>query len=158
MLFHMFDDDATRPGPNEVPAGYPRPQLVRERWSDLCGRWSFQHDDADKGLDERWFERNSLDGTIVVPFPPESAASSVGETAHHRVVWYQRMFGSAELEAAGGREGSRMLLHFGAVDYRSRIWIDGSFVGSHEGGHTPFSIDITEALAQNDTHSLVVRV
>ncbi|QIG41111.1 glycoside hydrolase family 2 [Microbacterium sp. 4R-513] len=154
----MFDDDLNRSGPREVPAGYPRPQLVREHWSDLCGQWSFQHDDSDIGLEERWFERESLAGTIVVPFPPESAASGVGETAHHRVVWYQRGFGAAELEAAGRREGSRILLHFGAVDYRSRIWIDGSFVGAHEGGHTPFAIDITEALHERETHSIVVRV
>ncbi|TDN90811.1 glycoside hydrolase family 2 TIM barrel-domain containing protein [Microbacterium sp. BK668] len=154
----MFDDDLNPSGPCEVPAGYPRPQLVRSRWSDLCGRWSFQHDDSDTGLDERWFERNALDGTIVVPFPPESPASGVGATAHHRVVWYQRSFGAAELEAAGRRDGARIVLHFGAVDYRSRVWIDGSFVGAHEGGHTPFSFDITDALGDSDTHSVVVRV
>ena len=154
----MFDEDLIAGATREMPAGYPRPQLVRGRWADLCGTWSFQHDDADVGLAERWYERDALDGTIIVPFPPESSASGVGETAHHRVIWYQRDFGAEDLDAAGRRDRDRLLLHFGAVDYRSSIWVDGWPVGSHEGGHTPFSFDVTEALRDGERHSIVVRV
>jgi beta-galactosidase/beta-glucuronidase len=133
---------------------YPRPQLVRERWSDLSGTWSFRWDDADEGLHSGWGESSGFGRTITVPFPPESAASGIAETGLHRVAWYQRAIGAHELEAAG--EGARMLLHFGAVDYRAAVWLNGRYLGSHEGGHTPFSFDVTDALVSGE-QSLVVR-
>jgi beta-galactosidase/beta-glucuronidase len=136
---------------------YPRPQLVRRRWSDLTGVWRFAFDDDDAGRQERWHERPDFAREIVVPFPPESAASGVADTGHHRVSWYARDFGTAELEAAGHGDGARLMLRFGAVDYRSSVWVDGTFVGAHEGGHTPFAFDVTDALAATATHTIVVR-
>src|SRR5829696_8634618 len=70
---------------------HPRPQLRRERWIDLCGRWCFAFDDVDEGLAERWFEREEpFDCDILVPFAPESQLSGVHETGFHPVVWYRR--------------------------------------------------------------------
>ncbi|MDQ1555198.1 MAG: hypothetical protein QOI02_200, partial [Actinomycetota bacterium] len=135
---------------------YPRPQLMRPEWFDLSGNWAFAYDDADEGLDARWYDSPAFDRTIVVPFPPESARSGIHDSGYHRVVWYSRELSNADLAAAG--DHARMLVHFGAVDYRASVWLNGRFLGSHEGGHTPFSFDVTAQLdAARDTQTLVVR-
>lgn len=138
----------------------PRPQLVRSSFLGIDGEWGFAHDDSDSGLAEGWFDGRPLPRTIIVPFPPESSASGVAETGYHAVVWYRREIGEAELAAAGHADGQRLLLHFGAVDYRARIWLNGQVVGDHTGGHTPFVLDVTDALgarAEGQDHVLVVR-
>ncbi|HUQ54662.1 glycoside hydrolase family 2 protein [Lentzea sp.] len=130
---------------------HPRPQLTRASWTDLCGEWEFAHDDADTGLDEHWHSGGAaFDRVITVPYPPESAASGIGDTGPHPVVWYRR---TVDVEA----EGHRVLLHFGAVDYRASVWVNGQLVATHEGGHTPFSADITPALREGREQMLVVR-
>jgi beta-galactosidase/beta-glucuronidase len=126
---------------------HPRPQLTRERWTDLCGEWGFAYDDGDVGLIERWVDRPDVfDRSIAVPFPPESPASGIGDPAPHRVLWYRRTFAVP----AAQREGERLLLHFGAVDYRARVWVNGRLVAEHAGGFTPFSADITDVLVEGE--------
>ena len=132
---------------------HPRPQLARERYVDLCGEWGFAYDDAGRGLDEGWqASAGAFDRTIVVPFPPESPASGIGDTAFHPIAWYRRAF-------ADPRRGpeERLLLHCGAVDYRASVWVNGQLVASHEGGHTPFAADITGALRLVGPQELVIR-
>jgi len=138
---------------------YPRPQLVRDAWADLCGPWGFRYDDDGRGLEERWFVTADFDRQIVVPFPPEATASGIHDTGYHPVVWYARSFGADELARAGiGVQGDRLVVRFGAVDYRCHVWVDGQFVGQHEGGHTPFGFDLTGALDPDvENHLLVVR-
>ena len=134
--------------------GYPRPQLVREGWTSLDGRWRFAYDDGDRGLGERWHAPASgavFDREIVVPFAPESAASGIGDPGYHPVVWYRRTLRLA------ARPGRRTLLHLGAVDHEADVWVDGQHVGRHEGGYTAFTLDLTDALAGGDEHDLVVR-
>jgi len=153
----MIDDDR----PDMHDGLHPRPQLRRPQWHDLSGTWRFTFDDADEGLAAGWQAHGAFAHDIVVPFPPESPASGIGDTAHHRVSWYSRTFGADDLTAAGASDGtgsSRLHLHFGAVDYRCRVWVDGQQVGTHEGGHTPFSFDITDALSGEAEHTVVVRV
>src|SRR6187399_2322249 len=81
---------------------YPRPHLVRDRWTDLTGSWQFGYDADDVGVDERWYalddlaDRRVFDRDIRVPYPPESPASGVGERGYHRVVWYRRTFDRAD--------------------------------------------------------------
>ena len=138
---------------------HPRPQLTRERWVDLCGTWDFAHDDEDRGRDDGWYEptaeaRAHFDRAIIVPFPPESPASGVGDAAYHPIVWYRRTF---TLDASSYRPGERLLLHCGAVDYRARAWVNGQLVVTHEGGHTPFSADITAALRPSGEQVVVIR-
>ena len=83
------------------PATPTPPAAARARWIDLCGPWGFAYDDDDVGLDEGWFERPELfDRTIMVPFPPESRASGIGDPGFHPVVWYRRTF-----DRAGRRRG-----------------------------------------------------
>ena len=156
---------------SEQDGTYPRPQLVRPAWADLCGEWGFAADDADEGLALGWHRAvGGFDARITVPFPPESAASGIGDTGYHPVVWYRRTLTAADLRRAGfggvgglgglggGEEadgsspgepiqGDRLLLHFGAVDYRADVWLGGEHLGRHDGGQTPFSFDATEAVA-----------
>ncbi|MCU1585451.1 MAG: glycoside hydrolase family 2 [Microbacteriaceae bacterium] len=138
---------------------YPRPQLTRQAWADLCGTWEFAYDDSNEGLDSGWPQRETFERSIVVPFPPESPASGIGDPGFHPVVWYRRDIDADDLSAAGfGSQGDRLILHFGAVDYRASVWLNGTFLGSHEGGHTPFSFDATAAIDPSLTNqSLVVR-
>jgi beta-galactosidase/beta-glucuronidase len=133
--------------------GHPRPQLVRDGWIDLCGPWQFAHDDGDVGVREGWATRREpFTRTIQVPFPPESRASGVHEPGFHPVVWYRRSFTVTAEQRAGG-----LLLHFGAVDYRAQVWVNGQLVAQHEGGHTPFSAEIGGALRAEGEQEVVVR-
>ncbi|WP_233159835.1 glycoside hydrolase family 2 protein [Pseudonocardia sp. MH-G8] len=137
---------------------YPRPQMMRTAWADLDGTWSFRHDDADAGLTAGFTTGLPEAQDITVPYPPESAASGIAEPGFHRVVWYARTITADDLAAAGRSEAAPLvLLHFGAVDYRALVWIDGRFVGEHEGGHTPFTFDVTALVAGGSEHVLVVR-
>jgi beta-galactosidase/beta-glucuronidase len=132
----------------------PRPQLVRQGWIDLCGRWGFAFDDDDRGLAERWYtDDRAFDRIITVPYPPESELSGVHSPEPRRVVWYRR-----EFEAPATVPGHRFVLNFGAVDYAAAVWINGIPIGGHAGGHTPFSLDVTDALRLDSTaQSIVVR-
>ena len=134
---------------------HPRPQLTRERWTDLCGPWQFAYDDADAGLRGGWNERaDPFDRTIEVPFPPESRASGIGDPSPHPVVWYRRLFQVPS--PSPQHRGECWLVHFGAVDYLARVWVNGRLVASHEGGHTPFSADITTALRDDVPDQVIV--
>lgn len=131
---------------------HPRPQFARTRWTDLNGSWQFAYDDADVGRDQRWQQRDDVYPlSIAVPYPPESERSGIGDPSFHPVVWYRRTF------SASVQPGERMLLHFGAVDYRAEVWVNGSFAVRHEGGHTPFTADITDVLADAGEQVVVVR-
>lgn len=156
MLERMTDDDVAFRASTQD-GSYPRPQLVRPQWADLTGTWGFAFDDEDAGARLGWEGTGIRSGRIVVPFPPESAASGVGDTGPHRVMWYSRELTEADLDAAGHTDGNRLILHFGAVDYRCEVWVGGRSVGRHEGGHTPFAFDVTDAVAAGG-RTLVVRV
>ncbi len=138
---------------------YPRPQFRRDAWINLNGDWHFAFDDGDRGLAERWQHvapddlrsgGTPLDRKIVVPFCYQSRLSGIGTTVFHDVVWYARAF---EYSPAADE---RLLLHFGAVDYRATVWVNGVQVASHEGGHTPFSADVTDALGGEVGENVVV--
>lgn len=131
---------------------YPRPQFVRQRWLNLNGTWRFDFDDANVGLNARWHEHAPLQHEITVPFTFQSKAGGIGTNDFHDVVWYQRSF-----ETPADWRGSSILLNFGAVDYRAWVWVNGSFAVYHEGGHTPFQVDITPFL-RDAANTLVVRV
>lgn len=123
-------------------ANAPNPQFTREGNVDLCGEWQFAWDDRDEGLTAGWWLSDAtFDQQITVPYPPESTVSGVGDTSYHPVCWYRRTFVDPRQD-----EGDRLLLRFGAVDYAATVWVNGQWVGEHEGGSTPFSLDITHAL------------
>ncbi|HYO80943.1 MAG TPA: glycoside hydrolase family 2 TIM barrel-domain containing protein [Bryobacteraceae bacterium] len=131
---------------------YPQPQFQRTDWLSLNGQWEFDFDNADEGLAQNWASgTRKFTRAITVPFAPETKLSGIGDTAFHPVVWYRRT-----LQVPAAWKGRRVLLHFGAVDYRSRVWVNGREVGSHEGGHVPFRFDITGYLKESG-NTLTVR-
>jgi beta-galactosidase/beta-glucuronidase len=140
---------------------YPRPQLCRPDWHGLDGTWAFSYDDNDIGQRDAWFHPGSFARfarQIIVPFPPESEASGIGDVRQHPIVWYRREVTNEELALRPLMAGSRVLLHFGAVDYQADVWVDGQHVGDHVGGQTPFTLDITHALdGQAAAHAIIVR-
>ncbi|HYD76099.1 glycoside hydrolase family 2 protein [Ramlibacter sp.] len=128
--------------------GYPRPQLRRADWLSLNGAWRFRFDDD--GRLGRPDEVAQWPLEITVPFPPEAEASGVGDRGFHKACWYQREF---ELQPGS----DRVILHFGAVDYAARVWVNGHLVATHQGGHTPFQADITQALDPGGRQTVTVR-
>jgi beta-galactosidase/beta-glucuronidase len=132
---------------------HPRPQMARPAWLDLRGPWEFAYDDNDYGIQERWqSETHPFTREITVPFPPESPASGIHDPGYHPVVWYRRV-----VEVGQPQDEGRILLHFGAVDYRAQVWVNGHLVADHEGGNTPFSADITDTLTPDGKQVIVVR-
>ena len=139
---------------------YPRPQFQRSEWINLNGEWAFAFDDGEVGLTNGWHsilpaqllaDGSPFDRRINVPFCYQAQLSGIGDTSFHDVVWYARAFTRLPSSA-----GERLLLHFGAVDYRATVWVNGVQVAQHEGGHTPFSADISHALREEE-NIIVVR-
>lgn len=126
---------------------YPRPQMRRDSYLNLNGRWEYAITDSDE-LPRRW------DGTILVPFSPESALSGVGRSLQPgQTLWYRRevIVPQGFIPADG-----RLLLHFGAVDQEAAVYWNGRLLGRHMGGYNAFTLDATDALGPRN--SLVVRV
>jgi beta-galactosidase/beta-glucuronidase len=117
---------------------YPRPQMERDRWVNLNGKWEFEIDHGRSGRERRLPEAKALKGSIMVPFCPESRLSGIEHKDFMAAVWYRREFAVSEDWTSG-----RILLHFGAVDYDAEVWINGVSAGTHRGGYTPFTLDIT---------------
>ena len=133
---------------------HPCPQFVREDWVSLNGMWQFAFDDEQCSLREGWFEPgHSLDKTIAVPFCFESVLSGIGDTSPHETVFYKRCFAVPE-----NWDAKRILLHFGAVDYQCRVYINGKYAGGHQGGQTPFVLDVTELVHRDRENELSVWV
>ena len=132
---------------------YPRPQFERNEWVNLNGTWTYAFDFGQTGAQKGWQNAASFDGKITVPFCPESALSGVHHTDFINCMWYQR-----SLSVPQAWEGKRVLLHFGAVDYEARVFIDGRLARLHKGSGSSFSCDITPYVKAGHTHNLVVQV
>ncbi|SMB80209.1 glycoside hydrolase family 2 protein [Deinococcus hopiensis] len=130
-------------------SSHPNPLLERAAWRDLNGTWQFAFDD-----EARWRTPQDVtfDREIQVPYPPESVRSGLHDEGFHRAVWYRRTVTLEEHERQG-----RLLLHFGAVDYATRVYVNGRLVVAHEGGHTSFTADVTQRARESDTLEIIVR-
>ncbi|MCC7474221.1 MAG: glycoside hydrolase family 2 [Pirellulales bacterium] len=135
--------------PTNVLPEYPRPQLVRKAWTNLNGLWQYAVRPAQEGQPKSW------DGDILVPFAIESTLSGVKKAVQPTErLWYRRTFTPAVLA-----KKDRLLLHFGAVDWECRVWVNGKEVGLHTGGYDSFTFDISEAIGNHTGESeLVVAV
>ena len=146
------DGPLTTPWTSKVTAAhalpeYPRPQMVRTQWTNLNGLWDYSIRPKAENRPEK------PDGQILVPFPIESALSGVKRplTPDQRL-WYRRTFPAPALN------GKHLLLHFGAVDWRAEVFVNGKSVGAHEGGYDAFTVDVTDALTGKGAQELVVAV
>ena len=123
-----------------IPRGeYPRPQFVSDCWMSLNGEWEFS------------FEKDSFDRKIIVPYVYQSELSGIGTNEECDVVWYRKNFTLPE-----AMQGKRILLHFGAVDYLCRVWVNGQLVMLHEGGHIGFEMEITQVLKEGENTIVVM--
>jgi beta-galactosidase/beta-glucuronidase len=129
---------------------YPRPQFVRTDWLNLNGQWDFAFDDGDAGEGLHWQSNLPATHKITVPFSYESPASGIGDESFHPVVWYQRSLPPRK------SNGERVILHFEGSDYSTKAWVNGKLAGSHQGGYTRFSFDISDLLDDGE-NLLVVR-
>jgi beta-galactosidase/beta-glucuronidase len=128
---------------------YPRPQLRRDQWVSLDGQWDFAIDAQAELMGPVQVVWNA---SITVPFAPETAMSGVGDTSFYCVAWYRRHFDRPAMKPK-----ERLVLHFGAVDYAATVWVNGVEVYWHQGGYTPFSVDITRSLVEHGWQEIVVR-
>ena len=129
---------------------HPRPDRCRKDWVNLNGTWDFEIDDAKVGTYKEFYLRDSLDGSITVPFCPESRLSGVAHTDFINAVWYRR---NVEIPTAWA--GKRVILHIDASDYKTIVYVNGKKVGTHKGGYTSFAFDITDALAEENNYITV---
>ena len=134
--------------PEYVHQEYPRPRLVRNEWKNLNGLWDYEI--TKLGVNKPNFYKNK----ILVPFPIESSLSGVQKNVgKDNELWYHSTFIIPKLW-----KGKNIILHFGGVDWKSEVWINDVYVGSHQGGYDPFSFDITSYLNNKKNQKLVVKV
>ncbi len=132
---------------------HPRPDRHRDNWLCLNGTWDFEIDNALVGVAKKFFDRNSLDGKIVVPFCPESKLSGVQHTDFMNAVWYRR-----DIDIPADWSGKNVILHIDASDYKTTVYVNGKEVGTHCGGYTSFQFDITKYLRESGNYVTIYAV
>lgn len=131
---------------------HPRPDMMREQWINLNGEWNFRFDKENEGEGLSWFSNpGTSDLKILVPFSWGSRLSGVPDSAD--IAWYSR-----EFSVPPDWRGKKVFLIFGASDWKTRVWLDGIFIGEYQGGYTPFEFDLTSYLKYGERHKLVVKV
>ena len=138
---------AAEVNPKNVHQEYPRPQMVRQDWANLNGLWNYAITDVTA-------ETFTPEGEILVPFAVESSLSGVGRrVTKENTLWYERDF-----TVPASWKNQNIILHFGAVDWKAEVFVNGQRVGEHKGGYDPFSYDITPYLKKSGKQNLVVKV
>ncbi|GGD61875.1 glycoside hydrolase family 2 protein [Paenibacillus nasutitermitis] len=138
---------------NQIPRKeYPRPHFDRGDWLNLNGEWNFSFDEANIGEKEKWYESGNLEKKIIVPFTYETIASGIGEEKFCPNIWYSKR--AAVPKEYGDKQ---VVLHFQAADYITKVWVNGKFVGKHQGGQVAFSFNITTFIDENREFTIVVK-
>jgi beta-galactosidase/beta-glucuronidase len=145
----IMSEWAQKVNPNAPLPEYPRPQMTRDQWQNLNGLWNYTITAGKLGSLPTQYE-----GKILVPYAIESALSGVGKTVgKDSTLWYHN-----QITLDKNFRNKRVLLHFGAVDFETQVFINGQLAGSHEGGYDPFSIDITAFVKKSGKQDIVVGV
>jgi len=126
---------------------HPRPQMYRESWINLNGEWQFEIDHGKSGRDRCLYKNTELNSSIIVPFCPESELSGINNKDFMECVWYKR---KVDIKNDWLKDGRRTILHIDACDYHTEVWINGDSAGTHIGGYSSFSFDITEKLIKGE--------
>lgn len=124
--------------------------MERENWLNLNGTWDFEIDFGVSGLEQNYQERTCFQDKIIVPFCPESELSGIGHTDFMPAVWYHRTVCITPEQLSG-----KVYLHFGAVDYDCRVFVNGAEAGRHKGGYVSFSLEISALLKEGENHLVV---
>jgi hypothetical protein len=129
---------------------HPRPDFERADWLNLNGEWQWEVDEKGDGEQRGLISGHDLARKIIVPFPPESKLSGIGNTDFMVHTWYRRSF-----TVPDSMKGKRLLLHFQAADWYARVWVNGKFAGEHKGGYSPFALEITDLVADGPNEVVV---
>lgn len=122
---------------------YPRPQFVRKEWKNLNGEWEFIFDEYNEGEDKEYFVNFPKENNkIQVPFTHETQLSGIQDESVHNVVWYHKEITISKNEL----NNKKVVIHFEGSDYLTKVWINGKYIGTHEGGYSRFSFDIENYL------------
>ncbi len=125
---------------------YPRPQFVRNNWYNLNGVWDFAFDDCNQGEKEQWYMNFPGQMEIIVPFTFETEKSGIGDEQHHDNIWYQR----AVYVNGKQLKSNKYVIHFEGSDFKTKLWVNGQYVGVHIGGYTRFSFDVTTLIKDGE--------
>lgn len=130
---------------------YPRPQLVRQEWENLNGTWDFLFDDRNVGEKEKFYTKFPGELKIEVPFTYETKLSGIGDENRHDHVWYRKKFTADKNRL----EKEKLMLHFEGSDFLTKVWVNGELAGSHRGGYSRFSFDISNFIRDGENEIIV---
>lgn len=132
---------------------YPRPQFVRKEWQSLNGEWDFTFDDKDEGEIKEYFRQFPSDKRINVPFTYETKMSGIGSEEVHYIIWYHRTINLTKEQI----EDNKLILNFEGSDYKTKIWVNGHYIGENIGAYSRFSFAIEKYITQGK-NEITVRV
>ncbi|HET8634581.1 MAG TPA: glycoside hydrolase family 2 TIM barrel-domain containing protein, partial [Gemmatimonadales bacterium] len=153
VAFTLLASAVHAQSPDTIPLPeQPRPDFARAEWLNLNGRWRFAFDSADQGVQAGWSNGQLPgDAQILVPFSWAAPLSGIGDTTS--IGWYARSISIPE-----AWKGKRLFLVIGASDWRTSAWLDGDSLGTHQGGYTPFSFELTKLASPGTAQQLAIRV
>lgn len=125
---------------------YPRPQFVRNEWQNLNGEWNFAFDDKDEGESKKYFLDFPKSNKIYVPYTYETQLSGIGDESIHYIVWYNRKIEFTKEQI----KDKKIILNFEGSDYKTKLWINGNYIGEHIGGYSRFSFDIKNNIVEGE--------
>lgn len=125
---------------------YPRPQFVRREWQNLNGEWNFIFDDNDEGETKKYFKEFPMDKKIIVPFTYETKLSRIEDENVHYIVWYNRKINISKEQL----QNNKVILNFEGSDYKTKVWINGKYIGENIGAYSRFSFDIEKYVMEGE--------
>lgn len=125
---------------------YPRPQFVRKEWQSLNGEWNFIFDDIDEGETREYFKEFPINKKIIVPYTYETKLSGIEDESIHYIVWYNRKINISKEQV----QDNNVILNFEGSDYKTKVWINGNYIGENIGAYSRFSFDIEKYVIEGE--------